>query len=291
MKKTRYQLLFTRGPLKGLRYEVKEGEFHLGRSTTCEICIPDPGLSRKHCLFTMSESGLSIVDLASMNGTFSNGAQIGATIRPLNVGDRITVGDTSLIVVVARRGRRGAWTWAAALGAVLLVGGALALCIGESGKPAGAEARRRTACECVQSKEPEIREIADPAVARAEAVTWATPRPAPRPKPPPAPAPKAEIPAPKVAAAPVVAAAVPPQTNVSVVAAVARPVAPVRPKATEKPKAKAFKPDTQVVIANRVDPIRGVLVAANAMRVTLEIRPGVEYAIPRDWIRKMDAIN
>ena len=50
MKKTRYQLLFTRGPLKGLRHEVKEGEFHLGRSTTCEICIPDPGLSRKHCL-------------------------------------------------------------------------------------------------------------------------------------------------------------------------------------------------------------------------------------------------
>ncbi len=291
MKKIKYQLLFTRGPLKGLRYDVKEGEFHLGRSTTCEICIPDPGLSRKHCLFTMSESGLSIVDLASMNGTFANGAQIDATIRPLRVGDRITVGDTSLIVVVARHGRRDVWAWAAALGAVLLVGGALALCIGESRNPAGAEARRRTACECVQSKEPEIREIADPAVARAEAVTWATPRSAPRPKPQPAPAPTAEIPAPKVAAAPVVAAAVPPQTNVSVVAAVARPVAPVRPKATEKPKAKAFKPDTQLVIANRVDPIRGVLVSANAIRVTLEIRPGVEYAIPREWIRKMDAIN
>ena len=291
MKKTRYQLLFTRGPLKGLRYDVKEGEFHLGRSTTCEICIQDPRLSRKHCLFAMSGGDLRIVDLASVNGTFANGAQIDATIRPLKVGDRITVGDTSLIVVVARHGRRNVWAWAAALGALLLVGGALALCIGESGKPANAVARRRTTSECVQPEEPEIREIAGPAVVRAEAVTRATSRPALRSEPQPAPAPKAEIPAPKVAAAPEVAAVVPPLTNVSVVAAVARPVAPVRPKVKEKPKAKAFKPDTQVVIANRADPIRGVLVSANAIRVTLEIRPGVEYAIPRDWIRKMDAIN
>ena len=291
MKKIKYQLLFTRGPLKGLRYDVKEGEFHLGRSGTCEICIPDPRLSRKHCLFAMSGEDLSIVDLASVNGTFANGKPIDAAIRPLKVGDRITVGDTSLIVVVARHGRRDVWAWAAALGAVLLVGGALVLCIGESRKPANAVARRRTTSECVQPEEPEIREIAGPVVVRAEAVTRATPGPAPRPKPQPAPAPKAEIPAPKVAAAPVVAAAVPPQTNVSVVAAAARPVAPVRPKATEKPKAKAFKPDTQLVIANRVDPIRGVLVSANAIRVTLEIRPGVEYAIPREWIRKMDAIN
>ena len=291
MKKIKYQLLFTKGPLKGLRYDVKEGEFHLGRSTTCEICIPDPRLSRKHCLFAMSGEDLSIVDLASVNGTFANGKPIDATIRPLKVGDRITVGDTSLIVVVARRGRRSSWTWAAALGAVALVGGALALCAWESWKTADAVARRRTTSECVQPEEPEIREIAGPVVVRAEAVTRATPGPAPRPKPQPAPAPKAEIPAPKVAAAPVVAAAVPPQTNVSVVAAAARPVAPVRPKATEKPKAKAFKPDTQVVIANRVDPIRGVLVSANAIRVTLEIRPGVEYVIPRDWIRKINAIN
>ena len=291
MKKTRYQLLFTRGPLKGLRYEVKEGEFHLGRSTTCEICIPDPRLSRKHCLFAMSGEDLSIVDLASVNGTFANGKPIDATIRPLKVGDRITVGDTSLIVVVARHGRRDVWAWAAALGAVLLVGGALVLCIGESRKPANAFARRRATGECVQPEEPEIREIAGPAVVRADAVTRATPRPTPRPKPQPAPAPKAEIPAPKVAVAPVVAAVVPPQTNASVAAAVARPVAPVRPKASEKPKARAFKPDMQVVIANRVDPIRGVLVSANAICVTLEIRPGVEYAIPREWIRKMDAIN
>ena len=291
MKKIKYQLLFTKGPLKGLRYDVKEGEFHLGRSRTCNICIPDPRLSRKHCLFVVSKDGLSIVDLASVNGTFANGAPIDATIRPLKVGDRITVGDTSLIVVVARHGRRDAWRWAAALGVVALVGGALALCIRESWKTADAVAGRGAVRESVQPEKPEIREIAGPAVVRAEAVTRATPGPAPRPKPQPAPAPKAEIPAPKVAAAPVVAAAVPPQTNVSVVAAAARPVAPVRPKATEKPKAKVFKPNTQVVIANRVDPIRGVLVSANAVRVTLEIRPGVEYAIPRDWIRKMDTIN
>ena len=142
MKKIKYQLLFTKGPLKGLRYDVKEGEFHLGRSRTCDICIPDPRLSRKHCLFVVSKDGFSIVDLASVNGTIVNGTPIDATIRPLKVGDRITVGDTSLIVVVARRGRRGAWTWAAALGVVALIGGALALCIRESWKTADAVAGR-----------------------------------------------------------------------------------------------------------------------------------------------------
>ena len=151
MKKIKYQLLFTRGPLKGLRYDVKDGEFHLGRSGGCEICIPDPRLSRKHCLFAVSGGGLSIVDLASVNGTFLNGAPIDATIRPLKVGDRIAVGDTSLIVVVARRGRRGAWTWAAALGVVALIGGALALCIRESWQTADAVAGRRAVCELVHT--------------------------------------------------------------------------------------------------------------------------------------------
>ena len=289
MKKTRYQLLFTRGPLKGLRHEVKEGEFHLGRSTTCEICISDPQLSRKHCLFVMAEDGLGVIDLASMNGTFANGAQVGATIRTLKVGDRITAGDTSLIVVVARHGRRNVWAWAAALGVVALVGGALALCIRESWKTADAVAGRGAVRESVQPEKPEIREIAGPAVAQAEAVTRATPRPAPRPKPRPAPAPSAESPAPKAVVAPAATANASPKTNVSVVAAAISPVASVRPKAAEQPK--VFKPDTQVVIANRVDPIRGVLVSANALRVTLEIRPGVEYVIPRDWIRKINTIN
>ena len=289
MKKIKYQLLFARGPLKGLRYDVREGEFHLGRSRTCAICIPDPRLSRKHCLFVVSKDGLSIVDLASVNGTFANGKPIDATIRPLKVGDRITVGDTSLIVVVARHGRRDAWRWAAALGVVALVGGVLALCIRESWKTADAVAGRGAVRESVQPEKPEVREIAGPAVAQAEAVTRATPRPAPRPKPRPAPAPSAESPAPKAVVAPAATADASPKTNVSVVAAAISPVASVRPKAAEQPK--VFKPDTQVVISNRADPIRGVLVSANAVRVTLEIRPGVEYAIPRDWIRKINTIN
>ena len=165
------------------------------------------------------------------------------------------------------------------------------MCAWESWKTADAAVGHRAAREMVQSEEPEIREIARPAVVRAEAVTRATPRPAPRPKPQPTPAPTAEIPAPKVAAAPADMAATSPQTNALVAVAAVRPAVPVRPKVAVKPKVNVFKPDTQVVIANRVDPIRGVLVAVNAMRVTLEIRPGVEYAIPREWIRKIDTIN
>ena len=170
-----------------------------------------------------------------------------------------------------------------------MVGGALALCIRESWKTADAVAGRGAVRESVQPEKPEIREIAGPAVAQAEAVTRATPRPAPRPKPRPTPAPSAESPAPKAVVAPAATADASPKTNVSVVAAATGAAASVCPKVVERHK--VFKPDTQVVISNRADPIRGVLVSANAVRVTLEIRPGVEYAIPRDWIRKIGALN
>ena len=45
------EILVVQGLLKGSRFTVPEIGLRLGRSSTCEISIPDPALSRNHCLF------------------------------------------------------------------------------------------------------------------------------------------------------------------------------------------------------------------------------------------------
>lgn len=93
------EILVAEGPLKGGRYSVSEVGLRLGRSSTCEISIPDPALSRNHCLFEVRDGVLWVTDLASANGTFVNDEQLGADSRTLAPGDRVTAGDTALVIV------------------------------------------------------------------------------------------------------------------------------------------------------------------------------------------------
>ena len=73
----------------------------LGRSSTCEISIPDPSLSRNHCLFELRNGAVWVTDLASANGTLVNEETLGANSRKLNPGDTLTAGDTTLQVMAA----------------------------------------------------------------------------------------------------------------------------------------------------------------------------------------------
>lgn len=96
----RPELLITSGPMVGTRFAVGAGGVRLGRSSSNDVHIPDEGLSRNHCLFEQSgETGLRLTDLASANGTFVNGEQIGPDSRELAEGDTIEVGSTSISVV------------------------------------------------------------------------------------------------------------------------------------------------------------------------------------------------
>jgi hypothetical protein len=62
--------------------------------------MPDEELSRNHCLFEQSgESGIRVTDLASANGTFVNGEQLGSDSCELKVGDSIEVGSTAISVI------------------------------------------------------------------------------------------------------------------------------------------------------------------------------------------------
>lgn len=100
MKKT-LEILVTVGPLRGRRFAVTERGLRLGRSSTCEIAMPDPALSRNHCLFELRDGDLWVTDLASANGTVVNGVALGADSRRLAVGDAVSAGDSSLVIVGA----------------------------------------------------------------------------------------------------------------------------------------------------------------------------------------------
>ena len=101
MSTTIPELLVTEGPRKGDRFTVGEQGVRLGRSSSCEISIEDPALSRNHCLVEVRENALWITDLASANGTFVNERELGADSVRLAPGDVIEVGDTKLAVVAA----------------------------------------------------------------------------------------------------------------------------------------------------------------------------------------------
>lgn len=95
------EILVVGGPLKGRRFAVPRTGLRLGRSSSCEVSVKDPALSRNHCLFENRNGELWLTDLASANGTAVNGALLGADSRALAVGDAIVAGETELAVVRA----------------------------------------------------------------------------------------------------------------------------------------------------------------------------------------------
>ena len=98
---TKLELIVTVGPLKDRRFSVPADGIRLGRSSSCEISIPDPALSRNHCLFETRDGGLWVTDLASANGTIVNDVQLGPDSQRLQLGDVVLVGDSALQVVAA----------------------------------------------------------------------------------------------------------------------------------------------------------------------------------------------
>jgi serine/threonine protein kinase len=59
-----------------LRRVLRPGEYTLGRSPACDICIPSGTVSRKQAKLTVNFSSLFLEDLGSFNGTTVNGGPI-----------------------------------------------------------------------------------------------------------------------------------------------------------------------------------------------------------------------
>ena len=67
----------------------------IGRSTECDLVLPDILLSRRHAVLSRRADGWWVRDLGSLNGTLLNGARL-ETERPLHGGDVIAMSDWKL---------------------------------------------------------------------------------------------------------------------------------------------------------------------------------------------------
>jgi Nif-specific regulatory protein len=89
-------LIGTNGPLSGQSIPLADGETSLGRSPACEVAIPDPSVSRRHCVIRRAGNGhFEIEDLDSYNGTFVNGLRVRGHL--LADGAEIMVGEIAFV--------------------------------------------------------------------------------------------------------------------------------------------------------------------------------------------------
>ncbi|MBC7909779.1 MAG: sigma 54-interacting transcriptional regulator, partial [Pyrinomonadaceae bacterium] len=80
------------GPLKGMIFNLAEGEITAGRDSSNGLCLADSSVSRRHCTIKGEAGSFTIFDLESLNSTFVNGLPVRE--RTLTHGDRIKIGNS-----------------------------------------------------------------------------------------------------------------------------------------------------------------------------------------------------
>lgn len=88
-------LYVERGPGAGQLVPVKQGPLVLGRSSTSDLRLQHPSISRRHAQLVRKGEGFTICDLGSQNGTFVNRKRISAEVE-LHIGDEIALGNALL---------------------------------------------------------------------------------------------------------------------------------------------------------------------------------------------------
>lgn len=81
--------------------ELSAGTFAVGRNASCQLSLDDPLVSRRHALFEVGPSGVTVEDLNSRNGVIVNGHRVDVKV-PLSVGDRILIGSQELTLLAGR---------------------------------------------------------------------------------------------------------------------------------------------------------------------------------------------
>ncbi len=89
------KLLVISGPLQGREFLVNKDVFTIGSGMHNDLRIEDGAISKRHCEINVDETGYSIQDLGSTNGTYVQGVRI--TQAYLNPGTELTLGKTRLI--------------------------------------------------------------------------------------------------------------------------------------------------------------------------------------------------
>jgi hypothetical protein len=81
------------GPGKGAAYKLSKSRVVLGREGA-DIVLPDPEISRHHCILEMRGDYANLRDLDSTNGTFFEGERVRAAM--LQDGTEFRIGETVL---------------------------------------------------------------------------------------------------------------------------------------------------------------------------------------------------
>ncbi|MEV4506566.1 FtsK/SpoIIIE domain-containing protein [Streptomyces klenkii] len=85
------------GPDAGGVHLLHGGEVHVGRSSTADIPLDDPDVSRLHCAVVLHDDGtITLRDLGSTNGTVLAGEPVGAEPVRLPAGELLRVGESVL---------------------------------------------------------------------------------------------------------------------------------------------------------------------------------------------------
>jgi diguanylate cyclase (GGDEF)-like protein len=83
--------IYPQGPALGMRFTLSGASILVGRDTTCDACINDLSVSRRHALLQPDEDGYSVIDLHSTNGTSVN--KVPVTQCRLRDGDDLRFGN------------------------------------------------------------------------------------------------------------------------------------------------------------------------------------------------------
>ena len=87
-----YKLVVDKGPQEGKSYPLASRVITVGRDPMVDIVIGDPEISRQHARFMREETGYTVQDLGSTNGTFVDGERLRGEAVALSPGQVISMG-------------------------------------------------------------------------------------------------------------------------------------------------------------------------------------------------------
>jgi len=93
------RLVVLAGAKQGTRIPLKKPKFVIGRAKECTLRAGSEAISRRHCAIVRRESGWSVKDLKSRNGTYLNDQRIEQETA-LKAGDELRVGPLKFRVEV-----------------------------------------------------------------------------------------------------------------------------------------------------------------------------------------------
>ena len=92
-----WSIRFLNGPKSGTQIPLSEGTHTIGRSSSCNVHIQAPGISKLHAEISIENNKLILEDKNSSNGTFVNGVKIKKEI--IEMGDQISLFDIVFDIV------------------------------------------------------------------------------------------------------------------------------------------------------------------------------------------------